>query len=110
MIEREDNYGGSICLMGQAAWAQLIDGNVFVVTGEQCPRPDGDRSSQLRGCTIREDDFGEELTGRGRVRRHWTCRHLLSRGRLLRLRKRFPQVQTLRPLGVHQMCGSHLAA
>jgi len=59
MIEIENGYGGSIYFLGQASWVQFPDGEIFAVTGRQYLRPDGRRSSWLRGCYLREDDFGD---------------------------------------------------
>lgn len=57
MIEIENNYGGSIYFVGQVSWVQFPDGEIFVVTGRQFIREDGRRSSWLRGCYLREEDF-----------------------------------------------------
>lgn len=57
MIEIENNYGGSIYFVGQVSWVQFPDGEIFLVTGRQYLRAGGKRSSWLRGCMLREEDF-----------------------------------------------------
>ncbi len=58
MIEIENNYGGNLYFVGQVAWVQFADGEIFMVSGRQYARPDGRRSSWLRGCILYEQDFG----------------------------------------------------
>ena len=57
MIEIENNYGGSVYFVGQVGWVQFPDGEIFMVTGRSYLRPDGRRSSWLRGCYLHERDF-----------------------------------------------------
>ena len=59
MIEMENNYGGSMYFVGQVAWVQFPDGEVYGMTGRQYLREDGRRSSWLRGCLLYEEDFGD---------------------------------------------------
>ena len=61
MIEIENNYGGSIYFVGQVSWVQFPDGEIFAVTGRQFIREDGRRSSWLRGCYLREEDFSSKF-------------------------------------------------
>ena len=58
LIELENNYSDSVYYVGQAAWTQLPDGEVYVVTGKSYLRDDEQRGSVLRGCYLREEDFG----------------------------------------------------
>jgi len=57
MIELENNYGGSLYFVGQTAWVQFDDGEIFVVSGRQHIRDDGRRSSAITGRYLRESDF-----------------------------------------------------
>jgi hypothetical protein len=57
MVEIENKYGESIYYLGQASWVQFPDGHLFVSTGIQYLRPDGRRSSWIRGCHLEEDDL-----------------------------------------------------
>jgi len=57
MVEIENCYGGSVYFMGQAAWVQFSDGEIFMTTGRQYYRDDGRRSSWIQGCFLREKDF-----------------------------------------------------
>ncbi len=58
MVEIENGYGQSIYLLGQASWVQFPDEEIFLVTGRQYLRSDGRRSSWIRGCYLKEEDFG----------------------------------------------------
>jgi len=42
---------------GQSAWTRFPDGKIFIVTGKQYLRGDGQRTSTLRACYLREEDF-----------------------------------------------------
>jgi hypothetical protein len=57
MVEIEDGYGDSIYFLGQASWVQFPEGGIFLATGRQYLRPDGRRSSWIRGCYLTEEDF-----------------------------------------------------
>ncbi len=58
MVEIENGYGQSIYFLGQVSWVQLPDGRIFLAAGRQYVRPDGRRSSWIKGCYLREEDFG----------------------------------------------------
>jgi hypothetical protein len=58
MVEIENGYGQSIYFLGQVSWVQLPGGEIFLAAGRQYIRPDGRRSSWIRGCYLREEDFG----------------------------------------------------
>lgn len=64
MIEIENNYGGpgGFYFAGQVAWVQFPDGEIFLATGRQYIRGDGRRSSWIRGCYLREEDFGPRVS------------------------------------------------
>ena len=59
MIEIENNYGGpgGFYFAGQVASAQFPNGDIFLATGRQYFDAAGRRSSWIRGCTLREEDF-----------------------------------------------------
>lgn len=59
MIEIENNYGGpgGFYFAGQVAWAQFPDGEIFAATGRQYLDAQARRSSWIRGCRLREEDF-----------------------------------------------------
>ena len=61
MVMIEDNYGGSVYLLGQASWVQFPDGVILVSTGLQYLREDGKRSSWIRGCYLGEDDLPPKI-------------------------------------------------
>ena len=57
MIEIENNYGGSVYFVGQVAWVQFPDGEIFLVTGKQYYEPNGRRNSWMRGCYLHEEEL-----------------------------------------------------
>ena len=59
-VEVDSRFGESLYYLGQPAWVQLPNGDIFVVYGHQFVRPDGRRSSRLLSRTIHLGSLGTE--------------------------------------------------
>ena len=59
-VEVDSRFGESLYYLGQPAWVQLPNGDIFVVYGHQFVRPDGQRSSRLLSRTIHLSSLGSE--------------------------------------------------